>query len=136
MERLGILELLRPGRELRNSDADLSQLKERLMANEWQTKALFGIKINPNASPITVARQMLKKLELRLEMAGQPGPRGKQTRVYQVVGHEDGREAVFGAWLARDAVRFAKIYPSDTVNSDRNNRGDSLPFTVLDSLAG
>ncbi|MBW4491169.1 MAG: hypothetical protein KME12_25710 [Trichocoleus desertorum ATA4-8-CV12] len=48
MERLGILELLRPGRELRNSDADLIQLKERLTANEWQTKALFDLKINPN----------------------------------------------------------------------------------------
>ncbi|MBD2123266.1 plasmid replication protein, CyRepA1 family [Trichocoleus sp. FACHB-262] len=134
MERLGILELLRPGRELRNSDADLIQLKERLSANQWQTKALFGLKINPNASAVTVARQMLKKLGLHLEMIGQPGPRGRQTRVYQVVGHEDSREAVFAAWLARDAARFAEVYLLDTVNSDRNNKGDSFLLTPSDSL--
>ncbi|MBW4489956.1 MAG: DUF3854 domain-containing protein [Trichocoleus desertorum ATA4-8-CV12] len=135
MERLGILELLRPDRELRNSDTDLIQLKERLTVNEWQTKALFGIKINPNASPVTITRQMLKKLGLRLEMIGQPGQRGKQTRVYQVVGHEDGREAVFAAWLARDAARVAEVYPSDTVNSDRNNKGTALLFSSSNSLA-
>ncbi|MEP0873842.1 hypothetical protein NDA01_29475 [Trichocoleus desertorum AS-A10] len=77
---------------------------------------------------------MLKKLGLHLEMIGQPGPRGRQTRVYQVVGHEDGREAVFAAWLARDAARFAEVYLLDTVNSDRNNKGDSFLLTPSDSL--
>ncbi len=102
LEKLGLLSLLTPGIELRNSDPRLRQMAERVKADPWQTKALLGLTINPQSSPVVVVRQLLSKLGLRLELLRKEGPRGQQERVYTVTDLNDGRSPIFTAWLERD----------------------------------
>lgn len=104
LEKLGLVEFLL-GIELRNSNPKLVAFAQALKDAPWKTKAVLGITVNAKSSPITVLRQILtSKLGLRLELIRKDGPRNKQERIYRVIGLDDGRGAVFEAWLERDLL--------------------------------
>jgi len=115
LDLLGIGRLLAQGdRLLRNTDLDLVAMQGVAIANRTFIKAALGIGIPKNASPILIIRRCLEKLGygvncVKCEGVLIPGKtkrsRTKRIRVYQIEAPQDGRGAVFTAWLQRDTVQ-------------------------------
>ncbi|TVQ59881.1 MAG: DUF3854 domain-containing protein [Spirulina sp. DLM2.Bin59] len=115
LDLLGIGRLLAQGdRLLRNTDVDLVAMQGVAIANRTFIKAALGIGIPKNASPILIIRRCLEKLGygvncVKCEGVLVPGKtkrsRTKRIRVYQIEAPQDGRGAVFTAWLQRDRVQ-------------------------------
>lgn len=91
--------------ELRGTDPILQKLATNALSVKWQVRAVLGITLNDKDSPITILRQILTKLGLRLQYLYRDGT-GERARVYKVVGSDDGRDAIFQKWL--DAERPLK----------------------------
>ncbi|NEO84494.1 MAG: DUF3854 domain-containing protein [Spirulina sp. SIO3F2] len=109
MERLGIPALLAdPERELRCTDPDLIALQGIALQNREGIKAILGIGLAKNSTPIVVVRRLLDKIgyklnHLRCESVKQPGTKKKKRiRVYQISIPADGRSQVFDYWLAQE----------------------------------
>lgn len=160
LEYFDIVSLLQK-REFRNDDQDLIKLRDKAFAHraEIQQGLKFSIhvgdspeqraakqalidagmkeKIDEGDSPVVVARKFLKKLGLRLEELRRERDGDKRTRVYKLVGLDDGRGDVFTSWLLRDVDKtgvevclssllskaFGEIsYPADTFRSSAGNK--------------
>ncbi len=105
MEILGIPTLLADKhRQLRNSDLDLQELAAIALANRKEIKAVMGIGLAKNSSPILILRRFLEKIDYSLQyMRCESKDKGrKRIRIYQIMSPEDAREQVFFHWLKRD----------------------------------
>jgi hypothetical protein len=102
IERLGIPNLLAAGGELRNSDEKLQALAELTKSNPWQIKAILGISIHSEDTPINVLQKLLAKIGIKLRCIRREGGDGNRQRVYEIVRPTDGRDAIFQGWLERD----------------------------------
>jgi hypothetical protein len=114
LERLGIPSLLTAGGELRNSDEKLQTLAELTKSNPWQIKAILGISIHPEDTPITVLQKLLTKIGIKLRCLRREGGDGNRQRVYEIARPVDGRDEIFQRWLERDESFASK---SDGENS-------------------
>ncbi|MDB9496964.1 DUF3854 domain-containing protein [Spirulina major CS-329] len=112
LDVLGISTLLNnPQRQLRNTDADLVALQQLAIANRTFIKAALGVGIAKNSSAVLILRRCLEQLGygvqcIKCEGQRIPGKtkrsRSKRIRVYQIEPPNDGRAAVFAAWLQRE----------------------------------
>ncbi len=103
LDKLGALTFLDPGSCWSNDSEPLKQIAEQAIHNRWQIRAVLGITIREDYTPVQVVQKLLSKLGLRLECLRKVGPRGSQTRIYALQYSGDDREAVFQAWLDRDS---------------------------------
>jgi hypothetical protein len=110
IEGLEVLELLRPGREYRNTDADLVEFSDNAKFNVANIRAGLGLSIHQDDTPIRVLQKLLKKLGIKLHCLRREGSKGNRVRVYGYTPPADGRDEIFGVWLERDT--------STTSNSD------------------
>ncbi len=116
MEVLGLPVLLQSGgRELRSTDEDLREMAALALSNRASIKTALGIGLHIKATPITIVRRLLDKIGYGLNCIGRDGKSQNRVRVYQVVNPEDGRNQVFGQWLASDKGWLDKRSPQ--VNS-------------------
>jgi hypothetical protein len=103
MEILGIPVLLQDeGRELKNTDEDLKAMAALALANRASIKTALGIGLPANATPITIIRRLLDKIDYGLKCVRRESASQKRVRVYQVVTPSDGRFEVFKHWLASE----------------------------------
>lgn len=114
LERLGIPSLLTAGGELRNSDEKLQTLAELAKSNPWQIKAILGISIHSDDTPLTVLQKLLTKIGIKLRCIRREGGDGNRQRVYEIARPVDGRDEIFQRWLERDESFDSK---SDGENS-------------------
>jgi hypothetical protein len=91
-----------PERELCPIDKDLVALADLALANRDDIKTVVGIGLAKNASPITILRRFLEKIGFGVKLVKTKTVNKKRVRVYQIVCPQDGREAVFQAWLNGD----------------------------------
>lgn len=113
----------------RNDDPDLIQFQQVCIEKAPAIKEWLGVTINPNSSPVTIFKQLLKLVGLDVPLLGKEGGRGKQVRIYgpvmpswekdednKPVFDEEGnaipiwdeREEVFAFWLKRDEEKLQK----------------------------
>jgi Domain of unknown function (DUF3854) len=104
LEKLNLLQLLKPGVKLRGSDEEMQQLKRAAVENRHIIKNYLGISISVKHTPIAIAQKLLDKINLKLSYVGRLGERGKRERVYQFVKPDDGRDGIFKKWLNRELV--------------------------------
>jgi hypothetical protein len=112
MEILGIPVLLADTtRQLRNTDEDLQEMAAIALKNRSAIKTTVGIGIAKTASPITIVRRFLDKIDyglkcVRYESGDRFAPRQEgdrqRIRVYQIVQPQDDRQKVFQHWLTAD----------------------------------
>lgn len=103
MDVLGVPALLQSaGRELRNTDEDLREMATLALSNRASLKTALGIGLQANATPITIVRRLLDKIGYGLKCTRRESKAQNRARVYQVVNPEDGRNQVFGQWLASE----------------------------------
>ncbi|BAY96071.1 MULTISPECIES: plasmid replication protein, CyRepA1 family [unclassified Tolypothrix] len=112
LEVLGIPNFLPTDRELRGNDEDLITMANHALHFKWQVKTVLGITLNDQDSPVVILRRLLKKIGLKLEYLGRDGS-GERQRIYRVVGDDDGRDAIFRYWLAKDSPQFTQVTPPD-----------------------
>jgi hypothetical protein len=104
LEVLGVMDLLVPDKQYRQSDKFLIDLAKVAKANKWEIKACLNVTINDKDSPIAIAQLLLSKLGIKLQYVGRLGARGDRERVYTYIPPTDGRDEVFATWLQRDAA--------------------------------
>jgi hypothetical protein len=111
MEILGIPVLLAdPTRELRNTDEDLQEMAAIALKNRSAIKTTVGIGIAKTASPITIVRRFLDKIDYKLKCVRcekcdptlRVLPHRQRIRVYQIVQPQDDRQKVFQRWISAD----------------------------------
>ncbi|WP_324616430.1 plasmid replication protein, CyRepA1 family [Lusitaniella coriacea] len=103
MERLGIPVLLQDeGRELRNTDPDLTKMAEIALSNRSTIKSIARIGLAKNSSPVTLVRRFLEPIGYSLKYTRIESQGKKRIRVYQIERPDDGRFQVFQRWLAWD----------------------------------
>ena len=146
MEVLGIPILLQdPGRELRNTDADLMAMAKIALSNRDVIKTAVRIGLAKNSSPITIVRRFLDKIGYSLKCLRTESKEKKRLRVYQVVHPEDNRTQVFQNWLQKDERKhqvtqeliahsiYAPLNCSLSKNNDLNsysNQGDYVQLSL------
>ncbi len=88
---------------------------EKMIQYRYEILMLLGVTIHPTKdSAIAVAQRILSQLGLQLKYLYTRGSRLDKQRVYGGCQHDnDGREAVFASWLARDE----KLSSHDTVRT-------------------
>jgi len=101
LEILGIKELINDRRPLRASDEFVQRLANFVLANRPAVKSILGLQFARSSKPIVILRRLVDKLGLKLKCVGRDGT-GERSRIYQIVGHDDGRDLVFAAWLSQD----------------------------------
>jgi hypothetical protein len=104
LEKLNLLELLKPGVKLRSSDAEMQELKRVALENRYFIKTSLNVSISEKLTPVGIAQKLLDKIDLRLSYVGRLGPRGKRECVYKFVHPDDGRDCIFEKWLLRDEL--------------------------------
>jgi hypothetical protein len=103
LETLGLPVLLaNPERELKSTDEDLQAMAAIALANRTTIKTAMGIGLAKNASPITIVRRLLDRIDYSLQCIRRERSDRKRVRVYQLVTPEDGRVEIFKQWLALD----------------------------------
>jgi hypothetical protein len=68
-------------------------------------KAILGVTTTGKDTPIKFMQRVLDKLGLKLSNTGRDGG-GNRSRIYSIVGSDDGRAAVYKVWLDRDARKL------------------------------
>ncbi|MBE9170567.1 DUF3854 domain-containing protein [Pleurocapsales cyanobacterium LEGE 06147] len=133
MEILGIPVLLADTtRQLRNTDEDLKEMAAIALQNRFAIKTTVGIGIAKTASPITIIRRFLDKIDYRLKCIRCESGDRQRIRVYQIVQPQDDRQKVFQRWLIADRQlpgssifweddTLTNITKSKPVNSDNSN---------------
>ncbi len=131
LDKLGLLQLLNrsaeahdrsPDQEWSNVSEELKRMAQLAIHNRWQIRAVLGVTIREDYTPIQAVQKLLSKLGLKLECLRKEGPRGSQVRIYALQLPEDGREAVFQAWLERDSQSVS----DDTVVTNGNRSINNL----------
>ena len=103
LETLGLPVLLtNPERELKSTDEDLQAMAAIALANRTTIKTAMGIGLAKNATPITIVRRLLDRIDYSLQCIRRERMGRKRVRVYQLVTPEDGRWEIFRQWLALD----------------------------------
>ena len=130
LEEVGFVKLrFANQKEHRNDDPDLIKLQGICIEKRQAIKEWLGITINPQSSPVTIFKQLLKLVGLDIPFLKKEGPRGKQVRIYGQImpdwerddkgkpildraGHAipiwDEREEVWQTWLTQDEERLKK----------------------------
>ncbi|MBD2315140.1 DUF3854 domain-containing protein [Desertifilum sp. FACHB-1129] len=107
MARLGMgILLANETRELKNTDEDLQAMSAIALANRPTIKTTVGIGIAANSTPVTIVRRFLDKIGYGLKLLRCESLGKKRIRVYQIDKANDGREAIFQQWLARDSQMY------------------------------
>ena len=99
MEILKIPLLLEESeREFKNSDEDLRELGEIALTHRNQIKAVTGIGLSQNATPIRIIKRFLTQLGYDLRFVRV----SKRMRLYKIVHPQDNRQIIFHYWLNLD----------------------------------
>jgi len=104
LEKLNLLDLLKPGVKLRGSDKEMQDLKRVAVENRYLIKTCLNVIVSEKLTPLAIAQKLLNKFDLRLSYVGRLGPRGKRESVYQFVVPDDGRSCIFEKWLRRNEL--------------------------------
>ena len=104
VEVLGILKLLKEGREYTKNDEDLLKFAEFCKYYKRSIKEIFNLSINDKDTPIAILQNLLKKMGLSLTYLRREGSRDNRVRIYGYNPPNDGREEVYQSWLKRDSV--------------------------------
>ncbi|MGE5659293.1 MAG: plasmid replication protein, CyRepA1 family [Actinomycetota bacterium] len=100
LELLGIPALLQNSeRELRNVDGDLKAMATLALRNRSAIKAILGIGLALNASPVAIVGRFLSVIGYNLKYLRIESYEKKRVRVYQVTPPNDDRFTVFQQWL-------------------------------------
>ncbi|MGB3205450.1 MAG: plasmid replication protein, CyRepA1 family [Crinalium sp.] len=95
--------------------SELQDWQSKLMPQRFAVKALVGVTIKEDSSPIRTANALLQPLGLKLSPTGEKrGAKGQQEKVYKLVSDiKQWSEQIFPVWLERDASQ--NVSSSDTV---------------------
>ncbi|WP_322746152.1 plasmid replication protein, CyRepA1 family, partial [Nostoc sp. LEGE 06077] len=104
LEELKLLQLLKPGEQLRGSDQGMQEFKAIALQHRYLIKNYLNVTVSEKLTPVAIAQKLLDKIDLRLSYVGRLGPRGKRECVYKFVAPGDGRDRIFKQWLSRELV--------------------------------
>ncbi len=103
LEILGLPDLLRSGsRELSNHEPDIQTMSQLALGHRREIKAVTGVGITQNATPMLILRQLLSCIGYSLNYIRARGSGQNRTRIYQIAEPQDDREKIFAQWLRRD----------------------------------
>lgn len=119
LQALGLPAISAAGsREVRFDDTDVAAIAERALRCRNDVKLHLGLTLNKQMGAIQILQCLLEKVGMRLSYVKReelPGvdARGKprRRRVYRFDPPDDGRQAIFVAWLARDAAQAQEGTP-------------------------
>ena len=104
--------LMQPEREYRGADADLVKFKKRVIRHRYAIRTMFGIEINPAASAIASANQLLSILGLKLNQVSRDklasGKAGHRVYKFMPILATDIRYQILQNWLKVDAQKLAQ----------------------------
>jgi hypothetical protein len=104
--------LMQPDREYRGADADLVKLKKRVIRHRYAIRTMFGIVINPAASAIASANQLLSIFGLKLNQVSRDkladGKAGHRVYKFMPILVTDIRYQILQNWLKVDAQKLAQ----------------------------
>ena len=104
--------LMQPDREYRGADVDLIKFKKRIVKRRYEIKTMFGIDINPAASAIAIANQLLSILGLKLNRVSRDkladGKAGHRVYKFMAITSTDIRHQILQNWLKVDAQKMAQ----------------------------
>ena len=124
LDIIGFAKLLQQ-REYTKNDPELRLIADFCKQHAFEIKAVLGLTIKPNDSPIAIAQKLLGLIGKRLPYLRREGTGDNRVRVYgaaaadfirddedniikddrgQAIPLSDGREQVFAVWLERDAA--------------------------------
>lgn len=104
--------LMQPNKEYRGSDADLIKFRKKVVKHRYEIKTLFGIDINPVASAIAIANQLLttmgQKLNLICRDKLKNGKAGQRVYIFSPISETNIRHEILQNWLKVDAQKSAQ----------------------------
>ncbi|MEM9922318.1 MAG: plasmid replication protein, CyRepA1 family [Cyanobacteria bacterium P01_D01_bin.50] len=105
LRALGVLQLLEPGREFTENDADLNLLKNTILQCSKHIQRALNINLaveKEQVSTITIIRRLLSLLGLKLK---------RVNNVYRINTEtlNDGREKIFSIWCQRDELMLTHL---------------------------
>jgi hypothetical protein len=104
--------LMQPDREYRGADADLVKFKKRVIRHRYAIRTMFGIVINPAASAIAGANQLLSILGLKLNQVSRDkladGKAGHRVYKFMPILVTDIRYQILQNWLKVDAQKLVQ----------------------------
>ncbi|MBD2471537.1 plasmid replication protein, CyRepA1 family [Nostoc sp. FACHB-145] len=130
LEKLNLLELLKPEVKLRGSDAQMQELKQVAVENSYLIKTCLNVTVSEKLTPVAIAQKLLSKIDLRLSYVGRLGSRGNRESVYQFVASDDGRDVIFKQWLNRELVSVSSNISLTTPITD------TTPFPLIEDMGG
>jgi hypothetical protein len=103
---------MQPDREYRGADADLVKFKKRVIRHRYAIRTMFGIVINPAASAIAGANQLLSILGLKLNQVSRDkladGKAGHRVYKFMPILVTDIRYQILQNWLKVDAQKLVQ----------------------------
>ena len=114
---LDIEQFLDPDNGALHDRHTLAAWGERVKGHAREIRAIFGIRIDPEASAIRIAQSLLKKIGLQLQKIGHLGPRGQRRLCYQNPQIPQVVRDLFDRWHKRDRVRFVTPVQAKCNNS-------------------
>ena len=104
--------LMQPDREYRSADADLVKFKKRVIRHRYAIRTMFSIVIDPSASAIAIANQLLSILGLKLNKVSRDkladGRAGHRVYKLMPILVTDIRYQILQNWLKVDAQKVAQ----------------------------
>ena len=102
-------------REYRGTDADLIKFKKGVIKHRDEIKTMFSIEINPAASSVAIANQLLSILGLKLNQVSRDklpdGKAGHRVYKFMPILVTDIRYQILQNWLKVDAQKMAQKMP-------------------------
>lgn len=73
LEKVNLLDLLKPGEKLRSSDEQMQELKLAALENRYLIKTCLNVTVTEKLTPVAIAQKLLNKIDLRLSYIGRLG---------------------------------------------------------------
>jgi Domain of unknown function (DUF3854) len=138
LEILGLPDLLRSrSRELSNHEPDIQTMSQLALRHRQEIKAVTGVGITQNATPMLILRQLLSCIGYSLNYIRARGSGQNRTRIYQIAEPQDDREKIFAQWLRRDMSNPGSSEPQfleEIIPKDSTPKLSSLPVQLTIDL--
>ncbi|MGB7439879.1 MAG: plasmid replication protein, CyRepA1 family, partial [Coleofasciculaceae cyanobacterium] len=116
------------GQELRDSDPEVQEIATLALSNPWQIKAILGLTVGENESPVRIVGRLLQLVGVRLKCIGRVGSRDNRQRVYRlIIPDEVERSHIFAVWLERDKARREETQSVSMSLKDQDNTKTWVP---------
>ena len=112
-------------------------MSQLALGHRREIKAVTGVGITQNATPMLILRQLLSCIGYSLNYIRARGSGQNRTRIYQIAEPQDDREKIFAQWLRRDMSNPGSSEPQfleEIITKDLAPNLSSLPVQLTIDL--